>query len=99
MHRKRADVTAWKEQRRNHMPIGRHDQTPLGGQRQQSAIVALAQVFVVEGTGEQFVDQLRCHTAPCTVRHVDAAMLEIDRADVVFALAHAVTTGISRKRP
>ena len=99
MHRKRADVTTWKEQRRNHMPVGRHDQAPLCGQRQQGAVVALAQVFVVKGTGEQFVDQLRCHTAPCTVRHVDTAVLEVDGTDVVFALAHAVTTGISRKRP
>ena len=36
---------------------------------------------------------------PGAVRHVHAALLEVDRTDVVFADAHADTTGMSLNRP
>ena len=55
--------------------------------------------FVVEGTGEQLIDQLRTGTPARTVRHVHAAVLEVDGANVVFADAHADTTGMSLNRP
>jgi hypothetical protein len=41
------------------------------------AVVALAQVVVVEGAGEQLVDQLRA-ARPRRRGHVDAAVLEVD---------------------
>jgi hypothetical protein len=48
--------------------------------------VALAQVVVVKGVGKQLVDQLCSGTAPGTVGHVDVAVFEVDRAQVVFLL-------------
>ena len=81
------------------MPVGRHHQAPAAGQWQQGAVVALAQVVVVEGAGEQLVDELRAGAPPGAVRHVHAALLEVDGTDVVFADAHADTTGMSLKRP
>ena len=44
---------------------------------------ACAQPLVVEGAEEQLVDQLRHRATAAAMRHVDAAVLEIDGADVV----------------
>jgi hypothetical protein len=46
------------------MRVGRHHQALAGRQLGQArAVVALAQELVVEGAGEQFVDQLRADAA------------------------------------
>jgi hypothetical protein len=66
-------------------------------QVEQRTVVALAQELVVEGLREQLVDQLRRGTAAGAVVHVDAALLEVQRAEVV--LLHAATTGMSLNRP
>ena len=64
------------------MRVGRHHKPVSGGDIQQRTVVALEQVVVVEGAGEQFVDQLCAHTAPRAVVHVDAAVFEVDGAQV-----------------
>jgi hypothetical protein len=48
MHRQAADVAAGEEQRRDHVAVGGHHQAPASRRRQHGAVVALAQVFVVE---------------------------------------------------
>ena len=62
-----------------------------------------AQPFVVERAHEELVDELRRRAAAAAVRHVDAAVLEVDGPDVAGAdRAHATaaaTTGTSLKRP
>ena len=77
----------------HHEPVRRP--APAAG-----AVVALAQVLVVEGAREQLFDQLRRGAPAGAVVHVDAAVPEVERPDVVLLhAAHAATTGISRKRP
>jgi hypothetical protein len=58
--------------------------------------VALAQVVVVEGGGKQLVDQLRGGPAAGAVGHVDAAVFEVERAQVVFL---AVMSGFGSLEP
>ena len=100
VHGQAADVAAGEEQRRDHVAVGGHHQAVAGGHRQQRSVVALEQVFVVEGGREQLLDQLRRGAAAGAVVHVDAAVLEVDRADVVgLGHVHAATTGMSRNRP
>jgi hypothetical protein len=100
VHGQAADVAAGEEQRRDHVAVGGHHQAVAGGHRQQRSVVALEQVFVVEGGREQLLDQLRRGAAARAVVHVDAAVLEVDRADVVgLGHVHAATTAMSRNRP
>ncbi|MCY1541437.1 hypothetical protein D9M68_771310 [compost metagenome] len=70
------------------MAVGRHHEAALdrveGRQRQHRAVVTLAQEWVVEGREEQLLDQLRCGLAARAVAHVDAAVFDVERPDVVF---------------
>ena len=84
VHRQAADVAAGKEQRRDDVAVGGHHQAP-GRHAEGCLVVGLAQPFVVEGALEEFVDQLRHGAAAAAVRHVDDAVPEVDRADVVLA--------------
>ena len=77
-----ADVAAGKEQRRDHVRVG-GDHHAAGRHRDLRAVVARAQPFVVERAHEELVDELRRGPAAAAMRHVDAAVLEIDGPDVV----------------
>ena len=55
------------------------------GSRQQRLVVALRQPLVVEGGGEQLLDELRHRPPAGAVREVDAAVPEVERADVAGA--------------
>jgi hypothetical protein len=62
------------------MGIGAHDQAFIGGgRRQHRAIVAAGQPFVVQGAGEQLVDQLGHGPAAAPVGHLHLAVLQIQR--------------------
>jgi hypothetical protein len=82
--------------------VGRHDDPPFGS-RQQRLVVALGQPLVVEGCGEDLLDELRHRPPAGAVREVDAAVPDVERADVARPhAAHAGTPaaiGISRNRP
>ena len=85
MHRQATDVSAGKEQRRDNVRVGGHDQLAPAWIRQQRAIVALRQVLVTKVFGEQFLDQLRHCPATRAMSHVDMAVLDVEGSDVVFA--------------
>jgi hypothetical protein len=60
---------------RDHVRIRGHHQALAFGRRQQRAILALPQVFVVEGAKEHLRGQLSRQAATRTVVHVDPAVL------------------------
>lgn len=85
------------------MAVGGHHQPRARRRRgQPRAVVALAQELVVELAQEQLLDQLRTGAAARAVVHVDAAVLEVERADVVGLHCHraaSATTAMSLNRP
>ena len=85
------------------MTVGGHHDAAFGA-RQQGLVIALVQPMVVKGGGEDLLDELRHRAAPRAMRHVDAAMLEVQRANVaqpnvVRSAVHTATTSISRNLP
>jgi len=101
VHRQTADIAAGKEQRRHHMAVGRHHQPAVRG-RQQRAVVALAQIIVVESCGKQLFDQLRHGASAAAVAHIHAPVLDVQCADIILAylaaihhVAHMLTTSNS----
>ncbi len=89
---------------RNDVTVGGHDHA-ASGRDEEGVVVALRQPLVGEGAGEELLDQLRHRAAAAAVGHVDPAVLEVDRPDVVAAdlghcaAAHAARTSTSLKRP
>lgn len=63
--------------------VAAHDGLSLE-RRHYSAVVGLRKIGVAKGLGKDFVNELCRGSAACAVRHVDDAVLDVDRTDVVF---------------
>ena len=114
MHRQAADVAAGEEQRAHHVGVGGHHQALARcGRGQHRAVVAAGEPVVGERAQEKFGDQLRHRPPAGAEAEVDAALAQVQGADVAgFDGVHAVSwsgfggaevpttcTGTSRKRP
>ena len=100
MDRERADVSAGKEQGRDDMRVGCHDETPCANV-EGGLIVALGEVGVAEMAMEEIADEFGGGPPPAAMDHFDrAAQVSVSLREAGLDDRHAASDGEAwRNRP